>query len=159
MRSRSALLILAFLLFIPAIARSQEAQPATFEAKIESYLRQSGFEYHKVKTNSWYLVVPGKEMGEIRVILGAGPGSIAMGAVVVPKRKLVINAEALQKLMKLSYDLNYVRLCIDNDDDLIVMTQLKEPWLNADEFKETVNLVSSAADRAFAVMRPYAGTP
>lgn len=46
-----------------------------------------------------------------------------MGAVVVPKRNLRVNAEALQRLMKLSYDLNYVRVCIDTDDDLIVMSR------------------------------------
>lgn len=97
-------------------------------------------------------------MDQIRVILGAGPNSIAMGAVVLPKDKMKLTAEGLEKLMKLSYDLNYVRLCIDTDDDLIVMAQLKDPWLNAAEFKNTVSLVTAAADRAYAVMRPYLTT-
>ena len=81
-----------------------------------------------------------------------------MGAVVLPKEKMKLTAEGLEKLMKLSYDLNYVRLCIDTDDDLIVMAQLKDPWLNASEFKNTVSLVTEAADRAYAVMRPYLTT-
>ncbi len=139
------------------------AQAAAFEARVEDFLRQSGAEYHKVKTNSWYLLVPSKQMGQLRIILGAGmvsgsPGSIAMGAVVVPKRDLRLSTEALEKLMKLSYDLNYVRVCIDSDDDLIVMAQLKDPWLNAAEFRTTIDLVASAADRAYAVMRPYLNT-
>jgi hypothetical protein len=134
------------------------AQPGTFEAKVESYLQQSGYEFHKVKTNSWYLLIPGKEMSQMRVILGAGPNSIAMGAVVVPKRNLSITADSLQKLMKLSYDLNYVRVCIDDDDDLIVMAQLKDQWLTAGEFKNTINIVAGAADRAYGVMRPYLAT-
>ena len=54
------------------------AQPGTFEAKVESYLEQFGYEFHKVKNNSWYLLIPGKEMAQIRIILGAGPSSIAM---------------------------------------------------------------------------------
>jgi hypothetical protein len=98
-------------------------------------------------------------MGQIRIILGAGPNSIAMGAVVVPKRKLQLSTEALQKLMKLSYELNYVRVCIDSDDDLIVIAQLKDPWLNANEFRTTINLIAAAADRTYAVMRPYLSTP
>jgi hypothetical protein len=171
-RSRSAFLILVILLLTPATeARTKNrnpstkqsstrpqpapAQPGTFEARVEDFLRQSGVEFHKVKANSWYLLVNGKEMSQIRIILGAGPSSIAMGAVVVSKRDLRLSTEALQKLMKLSYDLNYVRVCIDSDDDLIVMSQLKDPWLNAAEFRTTINLVSSAADRAYAVMRPY----
>jgi len=139
-------------------APAAAAQPGTFESRVEDFIRQSGHGFRKVKTNSWYLLTPGKEMDQIRVILGAGPSSIAMGAVVVPKQKLKLTAEALEKLMKLSYDLNYVRLCLDGDDDLIVMAQLKDPWLNAAEFKSTVGLVTAAADRAYAVMRPYMAT-
>ena len=158
MTTRSAFLILVILFFTSATAEAQTppaAQPGTFEARVEEFLRQSGQEYHKVKANSWYLLVNVQEMGQIRIILGAGPNSIMMGAVVVPKQKLQLTTEALQKLMKLSYELNYVRVCIDSDDDLIVMTQLKDPWLNANEFRTTINIVSAAADRTFALMRPY----
>jgi hypothetical protein len=159
LRSPSAFLFLVILFFAStAEAQPAAAQPGTFEARVEGFLRQSGYEFHKVKANSWYMLVNGKQMGQIRIILGAGPSSIAMGAVVVPKQNLRLSTEALQKLMKLSYDLNYVRVCIDTDDDLIVMAQLRDPWLNADEFRTAVNLVSSAADRAYAVMRPYLGT-
>jgi len=175
-RLRSAFLILVVLLFTPAAdAKTKNrkpvinqsatrpepapAQPGTFEARVEDFLRQSGQEFHKVKANSWYLLVNGKEMGQIRIILGAGPSSIAMGAVVVSKPDLRLSTEALEKLMKLSYDLNYVRPCIDSDGDLIVMAQLKDPWLNAAEFRTTISLVSSAADRAYAVMKPYLSTP
>jgi hypothetical protein len=153
-RRRSAFLILVILLFSSTAA----AQSGTFEAKVEDLLRQSGHEFHKVKANSWYMLVNGKEMGQIRIILGAGPSSIAMGAVVTPKRNLKLSTDALQKLMKLSYDLNYVRVCIDSDDDLIVMAQRKEPWLSPEEFRTTVNIVASAADSAYAVMRPYLST-
>ena len=152
-------IIFVFLLFTTTTqGQTQQpapAQPGTFEARVEEFLRQSGHKFQKVKANSWFLLVDGKEMGQIRIILGAGPRQIAMGAVVVPKRNLQLSTEALQKLMKLSYDLNYVRICLDVDDDLIVMSQLKEPWLNAEEFRATVNTVATAADRAYAVMRPY----
>lgn len=93
-------------------------------------------------------------MAQMRVILGAGEGAIAMGAVVLPKQDLRLTTDNLQQLLKLSYELNYVRVCLDSDEDLIVMAQLKDPWLNAAEFKSTVNLVIEAADRAYAVMRP-----
>jgi hypothetical protein len=159
--TRSAFLILVILFFTSAAADAQPApaQAGTFEARVEEFLKQSGHEYHKVKANSWFILVDGKEMGKIRIILGAGPGSIAMGAVVVPKQKLQLSTEALQKLMKLSYDLNYVRVCIDNDDDLIVIAQLKDPWLSASEFRTTIGLVTTAADRTYALMRPYLNKP
>jgi hypothetical protein len=159
--TRSVFVILAILFFASSAVEAQPApaQPGTFEARVEEFLRQSGHEYHKVKPNSWYLNVNGKEIGQIRIILGAGPGSIAMGSVVVPKQKLQLSTEALQKLMKLSYDLNYVRVCIDTDDDLIVIAQLKDPWLNAGEFRTTISLVTEAAERTFALMRPYLNKP
>lgn len=132
-----------------------EPSQVSFGARVEELLRQSGYQYRKVKENSWYFIVPGREMAQIRIILGAGPSSIAMGAVVVPKKDLRLSADALYKLMRLSYDLNYVRVCIDPDDDLLVMSQRKETWLNLDEFKSTIIQVSTAADRAYAVMRPF----
>jgi len=160
-----AAIISVFLLFtISSHAQTQRpqpppAQPGTFEARVEEFLQQSGHKFQKVQANSWFLLVDGKEMGPIRIILGAGPRQIAMGAVVVPKRNLKLSTEALEKLMKLSYELNYVRICLDGDDDLIVMQQMKEPWLNAEEFRATVNTVATAADRAYEVMRPYLSAP
>lgn len=157
-----AAIIFVFLLFTTTQAQQPQgpapAQPGTFEARVEALLQQSGHEFHKVKANSWYLLVNGNEMGQIRIILGAGRTSIAMGAVVVPQKNLRLSTEALQKLMKLSYDLNYVRICLDVDDDLIVMSQLKEPWLNAEEFNTTVSTVASAAEQTYAVIRPYLST-
>lgn len=154
-----AAIISVFLLFTTSQAQQAQApapaQPGTFEAQVEEFLKQSGYEYRKVQANSWYLLVSGKEMGQIRIILGAGPRQIAIGAVVAPKNKLQLPIEAFQKLMKLSYELNYVRICLDVDDDLIVMTQMKQPWLNAEEFRTTVSTVVSAADRTYAVIRPY----
>ena len=166
MRGRSAFLVLLILVLTSAVyaqptpaQQPAPAQPGTFEARVEEFLKQSGQEYRKVQANSWYLLVKGKEMGQIRIILGAGPSQIAMGAVIVPKQKLQLSTEALQKLMKLSYDLNYVRVCIDADDDLIVIAQLKDPWLNAGEFRTTIDLVTAAAERTFALMRPYLNEP
>jgi hypothetical protein len=154
MRGRFAFLIFFVLLFASsAHAQSAPAQPGTFEARVEEFLKQSGRDYRKVQANSWYLLVKGKEMGEIRIILGAGRSQIAMGAVVIPKKNLQLSTEKLQKLMKLSYDLNFVRVCIDSDDDLVVMAQLKDPWLNAAEFRTMIDLVTAAADRAYAVVR------
>ncbi len=129
------------------------------ESQIDQFLRQSGYQYGKVKANSWYINVSGKNLPQIRVILGAGGSSIAMGAVVVPKRNLTVNTDSMFKMMKLSYELNYVRVCIDVDDDLIVMSQLKDIWLNLPEFKKTIEVVAAAADRVYGEIRPYIRTP
>jgi len=72
-------------------------------------------------------------------------------------RAVGLGPDNLSKLMKLSYDPNYVRVCIDNDDGLIVMAQRRDVWLNADEFKTTVSQVS--ADRAYVIMRPSLVAP
>jgi hypothetical protein len=129
------------------------------EARVDSWLRQSGYEYRKVKANSWYVNIMGQELKQIRVLIGAGPSSIAVGAVVAPKRSLRLTADSMYKLMKLSYDLNYVRVCVDPDEDLIVMSQVKERALDLQEFKDTIERVTSAADRAYAEVRPFLSTP
>lgn len=135
--------------------QAAKAPPGSFEAKVETLMSQSGYHFQKVKSNSWYAVLQGREMAEMRVILGAGQASIAMGVVVVPKRNLKLTTEALLKLLKLSYELNYVGIVIDSDDDLLVMTQRKEAWLTSEEFKETLSQVTAAAERTYVAMRPF----
>ena len=154
--------VIASVLPLAAGARRRSPQGgggATFEARVEGFLQQSGYDYRKVRANSWYINKTGKELTQIRVLLGAGPNSIAVGAVVAPKRRLRVTADSMYKMMKLSYDLNYVRLCIDPDDDLIVMSQVKENSLDMREFKDTVERVASAADRAYGEVRPFLNTP
>lgn len=136
-----------------AQAPAPEAGP--FAAKVEGFLRQSGYDFRRVKANSWYIVMRGEEMPEIRVLIGAGPNSIAVAAVVVPKARLRVTADSMFKMMKLSYDLNYVRLCVDPDDDLLVMEQARERHLDLAHFKEIVERVAAAADRAYGEMRPF----
>jgi hypothetical protein len=168
MNSRCLVLVFSvFVLGFSATAQTRASQsikkghatqtPSTspLEAQVDSYLKQTGYQYGKVKANSWYISLSGKQMSRIRVIMGAGPNSLAIGAVVVSKKDLPITADSLYKMMKLSYELNYVRTCIDSDDDLIVMSQLKGKWVEYQEFKETIDKVAAAADRAYGEMRPF----
>ncbi|MGH9957822.1 MAG: hypothetical protein ACREBC_11945, partial [Pyrinomonadaceae bacterium] len=122
--------------------------------RIDSFLQQGGYEHKKVKTNSWYANVRGKQLTTIRVIIGAGGNSLAVGAGVVSKQSVPLTSDLLFKMMKLSYDLNYVRICIDPDGDLLVMAQRKDRWLDFQEFKDTVDRVAAAADRAYGGVRP-----
>lgn len=138
---------------------TQAAQVGTFEARIDSFLQQGGYEHKKVKANSWYANVRGKQLAQIRIIIGAGVSSLAVGAVVVSKQRLPLTSDLLFKMMKLSYDLNYVRICIDPDGDLLVMAQRKDRWLDFQEFKDTVDRVVAAADRAYGEVRPLLTTP
>jgi hypothetical protein len=62
------------------------------------------------------------------------------------------------RMMKLSYALNYVRVCIETDEDLLVMSQVKERSLDLQEFKDTVERVAAAA-RAYGEMRPFLTSP
>jgi hypothetical protein len=140
--------------------RPRPRQAATpFEARVEGFMQQSGYDYHKVKANSWYINRTGTQLSNIRVLVGTGSSSLAVGAVVVPKARLKVTADSMYKMMKLSYDLNYVHVCIDGDDDLIVLSQIKGAWLDLDEFKATVERVAGAADRAYGEMRPFLNTP
>ncbi len=131
----------------------------TLESTLDALLRQSGYAYGKVKANSWYVNMRGRELTNIRILIGAGGSSIAVGAVVAPKRQLSVTAESMFKMMKLSYDLNYVRVCIDPDDDLLVMAQVKGRSIDLQEFKDVIERVAAAADRAYVEVRPFLRTP
>ncbi len=159
MKLRRALTALALAWVMAAAAGARplprQTEVGPFASKVEGFLRQSGYDFRKVKDNSWYVNTQGKELAQIRVLIGAGPNSIAVGAVVAPKARLRVTAESMFKMMKLSYDFNYVRLCVDPDDDLLVMEQAKEKHLDLAHFKEVVERVAAAADRAYGEVRPF----
>ena len=156
-----AALLLMCLLLITLPLRVSASAPqvsVTFEARVESWLRQTGYDYKRVKANSWYITLTGKQLRQIRVLVGAGPTSIAVGAVVVPKQRLRVTMDSMYKMMKLSYDLNYVRVCIDPDDDLLVMAQVEERSLDAQEFKKTIDRIAAAADRTYGEVQAFINT-
>lgn len=128
---------------------------AAFPQEFESLLQQSGYDVKKVKANSWYIERVGKVHPRIRILIGSSSTSVAINAVIASKRNLRLTADAYYKLMKLSYDFNYVRICIDTDNDLIVMAQRKSIWLNLQELKDTIEKVTTAADRAYGEMRLF----
>ena len=136
-------------------ARISRSQTAAAQSQFEDLLRQSGYDVKKVKANSWYIERVGKAHPRIRILIGSSSASVAITAVVAPKRNLRLTADAYFKLMKLSYDLNYVRICMETDDDLIVMAQRKVAWLNLQELKDTIEKVTAAADRAYGEMRLF----
>jgi len=136
-------------------ARISRLQTAAAQAQFEDLLRQSGYDVKKVKANSWYVERVGKAHPRIRILIGSSSTSVAIAAVVAPKRNLRLTPDAYFKLMKLSYDLNYVRICLDPDDDLIVMAQRKVAWLTLQELKDTIEKVTAAADRTYGEMRLF----
>lgn len=136
-------------------ARVSRPQTTAAQSQFEDLLRQSGYDVKKVKANSWYIERVGKAQPKIKILIGASSTSVAIAAVVAPKRNLRLTTDAYLKLMKLSYDLNYVRICVDRNDDLIVMAQRKVAWLNLQEFKDAIEKVAAAADRTYGEMRLF----
>lgn len=138
----------------PARITKSQTAPAVPQ-QFEALLRQSGYDVKKVKANSWYIERVGKVHPRIRILIGSSSASVAIGAVIASKRNLRLTADAYFKLMKLSYDLNYVRICIDPDDDLIVMAQRKSVWIDLQELRDTIEKVTAAADRTYGEMRLF----
>ena len=136
-------------------ARISRPQTAAAQSQLEDLLRQSGYDVKKVTASSWHIERVGKAQPRIRILIGSSRNSVAIVAVVARKQNLRLTADAYFKLMKLSYDLNYVRICMDPGNDLIVMAQRKVDWLNLQELKDTIERVTAAADRTYGEMRLF----
>ena len=78
---------------------------------------------------------------------------LIVGTVVRPKATLDTSAATLLKLMRLSNDLDYVKIGIDNDGDLFVRVELRSRMLDAAEFKKTVQDVIKASATAYAATK------
>lgn len=162
MRSVMFAAIAVFLWAMPASSQTTSSSrhlASPFSIRIDGYIRESGYEFGQVHANSWYMNVPSKKLNKIRIIIGTSPSSLAVGAVVIPKKDLRISADSMSKMMRLSYQVNYVRFCIDPDGDLLVLAQLKESWADLAEFNATVQTVAAAAERAYAEMGLIIQTP
>jgi len=125
--------------------------------KIAGLLEQSGESYTKVKENTWRIKFNGKALTDFNVLMGSTPeGTLVVFVIVAEKKNLKGNPpEMMYKLLKFDDDFDFVKIGLDDDDDLIVSANLTVRTLDLQEFKDVVNRVAAAADQVYATVRPF----
>jgi hypothetical protein len=130
------------------------AQCAT---RTNDYVNASGYKVNTAKPcTMWFisdaLDIPRNGLQGL-ILIAEQSDMVIVGTVVRPKATLDTSAATLLKLMRLSNELDYVKIGIDNDGDLFVRAELRVRMLDAAEFKTAVQNVISAGAKAYAATK------
>ena len=126
-------------------------------SKTNDYVKASGYKVTVAKScSAWFiegaLDIPHKDLQGL-ILIAEQSDMVVIGTVVRTKATLDTSAATLLKLMRLSNDLDYVKIGIDNDGDLFVRVELRARMLDAAGFKTAVQDVISASAKAYAATK------
>ena len=126
-------------------------------AKIAGFLEQSGYTYTKARENIWTVAFKGKALSEFNVAISGNESTLLVLVVLVEQQKSLHGniQELMYKLLKFNDAADYVKLCIGDDSELLVRSDLPTRTLDLQEFKDVVEQVAAATDEIYATVRPY----
>jgi hypothetical protein len=131
-----------------------KSDPATV-AKLASCLERSGYNYTKAADNVWVVNYKDSTLGEIHVLVTSAEGLVIMGVVIAQKAKMNVTPEMMHRLLKLTHELDQVKIGLDSDDDLFVRAEVNARIFDLIEFKADVHQVAAASARVYAAIKPF----
>lgn len=126
-------------------------------SKTDGYVTSSGYKVSVAKPCAMWFIsdaldIPRNGLQGL-ILIAEQNDMVIIGTVVRPKATLDTSAATLLKLMRLSNDLDYVKIGIDSDGDLFVRVEVRSRMLDAAEFKTTVQDVIKASAKAYAATK------
>jgi hypothetical protein len=124
-------------------------------AKLAQILERSGYTYKKAADNVWLVNFKGDSLADINVIVTSNEGLIIMAVVVAEKSAMRVTPEMMRKLLKLTHEIDRVKIGFDNDDDLFVRSEVSARLFDLEEFKSDMQQVAAASDKIHAAIKPF----
>jgi hypothetical protein len=129
-------------------------------AKIAQLLDQSGYTYTKAGANVWTVKFKGKALSDFNVLIAGNESLLVVSVDVAEKKNLKGNSpEMMYKLLKFNFVADFVKIGLDDDDDLFVRADLTTRTLDLQELKDVVDQVAVAADQVYTTVRPFMTAP
>lgn len=151
-------LTIALTLSSPARAaagpRSQKADPQLV-AKLAQILERSGYPYKKAADNIWVVNFKGKSQADINIFVTSADNLIVMGAVVAPKSAMKVTPELMLKLLRLTHEIDRVKIGFDDDEDLFLRAEVISRCFDVEDFKSNMEQVSAGTDKVRAEIKSY----
>jgi hypothetical protein len=133
----------------------QGAQKSSSATKLAQILDQSGYTFTKAADNVWVIPFKGKALTEFSVFITSVEDIVVIGAVVAEKKNMKVTPEMMQKLLRLTHNLDRVKIGFDDEEDLFVRVEVSARVLDTEEFKANTEQVAAAADEVFAAIKPF----
>lgn len=163
---RHLLVVLAFLLSFsaggqagPSLSSGEPQTKAAVEQKVEQFLKESGYSYRKASDSVWVIERQGKALTNMKIIIASDAGFVLAGVIVAKKAQLRVTSDLSFKLLKLAHAIDYVKVGFDDDEDLFVREEVRARLFDLQSFKNLIEDVSGAADRAYTEVKPFLVAP
>jgi hypothetical protein len=129
-------------------------EPQTL-SRLPQLLEGAGYPYKKAGDNIWAVTFKGTFLTEMNVFIASAGNLFIIGAVVAPKKSMKLNSEAMSKLLRLAHDIDQVKICFDNEEDLFLRAEVSAKCLDVDDFKRILEEVFKGVEKAHDAIKPY----
>jgi hypothetical protein len=163
--SLNLLLVFALSAAFPSRLQARTPDPtraqtkAANAAKIAQLLAQSGYTFRKASDDVWVVNGHGKNIGDFGILVAADVNYALLGVVVAKKNQMNMTFDLTFKLLRLAHSIDYVKVGLDDDQDLFVRTEIRTRLFDLQSLKDTIEDVSTAADKAYVEVKPFLSKP
>src|SRR5262245_15327687 len=151
-------LLIGTMLKLSAMGLAQTQQPKALPgttqsaAKVDRLLKESGLKNQKYSEAVWLVEAPGKDFP---VLIAASGDVVVIGVIVAKKGSIPFSQEFLYRVAKLNHEYDFVKIGLDNEDDLFARTEHKVAGMSADDFKEAFNQVVNATANVVTQLKSF----
>lgn len=150
MRAAAAVCVLG-LCAAPLAAQTKPRPADQAVTTVASALEQTGLTYRKSSDGVWVVTFTSSSSTPIDVIINA-QGELAVVFAVVARAPR-LSAEQLRDLLKASYSANFAKLAIDNDGDLLSLSEIAIKGLTVQQLRTTIEEVANTGHAAAGLVR------
>ena len=139
-------------------AQAQHPAPQTDVERLDGIVKESRFAAKKLdnpKQPVWTIKRKGENLKEFEVIFIVKNGVLVTFVTVAPKASLKRTPELLEKMLKMNYQYDTVKIGFDDDDDAYVRIDQRLRIVDVQEFNHIIDQVSMAADALLAELKPF----
>jgi hypothetical protein len=125
-------------------------------AKTAQFLEQYGGTYTKASDSVWVVPFKGKSLGsfDVYVATDSKANLLLIGVTVAKKQNLKSSQTLFHQLLKYNHSADYVKVGLDDDEDLFLRAELNAKTTDFQSFKETLEQVAAATDGLYAQIKP-----
>ena len=139
----------------PALHAQQSIEADTL--RVQSLIADT--KYTAVKANSvqpvWTISKHGENLGDFRVIVTTQKGLLVTFVTVAKKVNIRRTAELDRAMLKMTYDLDSVKVGFDSDEDAYVRIDATLRVVDPTEFRTIVEQVTNVSEQLGGVLKPY----
>jgi hypothetical protein len=132
-----------------------QSTTAQTSAKVDQWMKQSGYTYKKASETIWVIKSKGNVLADFETFVATNQNVVVIGVVMAHQKNLKMSEDLLLKILKLNHENDFVKIGFDADNDLFVRSERKIRTLDLEEFKSCYAEVIAASDNVYTQIKPF----